>query len=541
VKAVGNYIVHQLSENTDTAVRPFLEEKLDMNILTRVSMAARPLPDTGPGWWLALGIALAVVLAPSIGAARGAPESFADLAERLSPAVVNVSSSQIVTGDSDGEQNRGEQERGPGVPSFPPGSPFEEFFKEFFDRNRPQAPESRRATSLGSGFIIDPSGFVVTNNHVIADADEITVVLSDDTKLKAEIIGRDTKTDLALLKVESDTPLPFVKWGNSDTARVGDWIVAIGNPFGLGGSVTAGIVSARARDIRIGPYDDFIQTDASINRGNSGGPMFNLDGEVIGINTAIFSPTGGNVGIGFAIPSNLAKPLIDQLKQYGKPRRGWLGVRIQQVTPEIAESLGLKEPTGALVASVQEGGPAELSKIKSGDIILRFDGKTVEDMRRLVRVVADTNIDKAVPVVVWRDGKEVTLQVQVGEMAEEAAQVASAPAQPEMAQPEKSALDELGLTLAPLTDDVRKTYEVKPETKGVVVTDVLASGPAAEKGVQAGDVIVEVSQETVGSPAEVAARVAAAQKAGRKHVLVLLEGRSGLRWVPIRIDEPNKG
>ncbi len=507
-----------------------------MSAPTRIRAAARPLPPIAAGWLLAAVAALAMLLAPSLGAARGAPESFADLAERLSPAVVNISSSQIVSGESGSPEGRG-----PDVPSFPPGSPFEEFFKEFFDRNRPQQPESRRATSLGSGFIIDPTGYIVTNNHVIADADEVAVSLSDDTRLEAKIIGRDPKTDLALLKVESETPLPYVEWGNSDTARVGDWIVAIGNPFGLGGSVTAGIVSARARDIRIGPYDDFIQTDASINRGNSGGPMFNLDGEVIGINTAIFSPTGGNVGIGFAIPSNLARPLIDQLKEFGKPRRGWLGVRIQQVTPEIAESLGLEEPTGALVASVQEGGPAERSEIKSGDIILRFDGKTVEDMRRLVRVVADTNIDKAVPVVVWRDGKEVTLQVKVGEMADEPAQQASLPAQSESAEPEKSAVDDLGLTLAPLTDAARETYEVKPETKGVVVTDVLASGPAAEKGVQAGDVIVEVSQEAVTSPADVEARVAAARKAGRKHVLVLLEGRSGLRWVPIRIVEPNKG
>ena len=290
---------------------------------------------------------LAVVSAPV--QARSAPDSFADLAERLLPSVVNISTTQV--------QKKSEK-GGPQVPRFSEESPFQDFFKEFFDRQQRDTPQ-RRATSLGSGFVISDSGYVVTNNHVIAEADEVTVTLHDDTKLEAKLIGRDPKTDLALLKVEPKSPLVAVPFGDSGKTRVGDWVVAIGNPFGLGGTVTAGIVSARQRDINSGPYDDFIQTDASINRGNSGGPMFNLKGEVIGINTAIFSPSGGSVGIGFAIPANLARPIIEQLQQYGKARRGWLGVRIQTVTDEIAQSLGLEKATGALVASLNKDGPAE--------------------------------------------------------------------------------------------------------------------------------------------------------------------------------------
>ncbi|HJS32758.1 MAG TPA: Do family serine endopeptidase, partial [Alphaproteobacteria bacterium] len=323
---------------------------------------------------------------------RGNPpaQGFADLAERLLPAVVNISTTQTVRQDRNQQQGpqqgpQGERRRGPEVPQFPPGSPFEEFFREFFDRQgRPDAPP-RRTQSLGSGFVIDSTGYVVTNNHVIAEADEIKVILHDDTQLAAKVIGRDPKTDLAVLKVEPSKPLTAVKFGNSDQTRVGDWVVAIGNPFGLGGTVTAGIVSARARDINAGPYDDFIQTDASINRGNSGGPMFNLAGEIIGINTAIYSPSGGSVGIGFAIPANLAKPVIDQLRVSGKVRRGWLGVQIQSVTDEIAESLGLNKARGALVARVTENSPAAKGKIESGDVILKFDGKDVTEMRRLPR------------------------------------------------------------------------------------------------------------------------------------------------------------
>ena len=322
--------------------------------------------------------------------------------------MVNISTTQISK----------KSDRGPEIPQFPPGSPFEEFFKDFFDRNRPDSAP-RKVTSLGSGFIIDPSGYIVTNHHVIEDAEEVTVILHDDTNLKAKIIGRDTKTDLALLKVEAKKPLPYVKWGDSEKARVGDWVLAIGNPFGLGGTVTAGIISARKRDINSGPYDSYLQTDASINRGNSGGPMFNLDGEVIGINTAIFSPSGGSIGIGFAIPSAQARTVIDQLRKYGRTRRGWLGVRIQTVTDQIAESLAMGRARGALVAGVTDNGPADKAGIKSGDVIVAFDGQDIDEMRDLPRLVAETAIDKDVKVRVIRGGKPVELSVQVGELPDE--------------------------------------------------------------------------------------------------------------------------
>ena len=334
---------------------------------------------------------------PAVAAGGPGPDGFADLAARLLPAVVNVSTTQTL-----------KKEDMPDMPQFPPGSPFDEFFKDFMERQKGQDATPRKVTALGSGFIIDPSGLVVTNNHVIDDAEQITVILHDTQAFKAKIVGRDTKADLALLKIEVPTKLPFVQFGDSDGARVGDWVIAIGNPFGLGGTVTAGIVSARARDINAGPYDDFIQTDASINKGNSGGPLFNMKGEVIGINTAIFSPSGGSIGIGFSIPSNEAKPVLADLQKYGKTRRGWLGVRIQSVTPDIAESLGLKEQKGALVAGTTPDGPAEKAGIKAGDVILTFDGKDVVDMRRLPRIVAETGIDKDVDVQLWRGGKMTT-------------------------------------------------------------------------------------------------------------------------------------
>ena len=461
------------------------------------------------------------------GGASDAPDSFADLAERLLPAVVNISTTQVVRG-----------QRGPELPQVPPGSPFEDWFKEFFDRRQgPDAP-TRRATSLGSGFIVDPSGYVVTNNHVIEGADEITVTLHDDTTLDAVVLGWDAKTDLALLKVETDVDLPFVTFGNSDETRVGDWVVAIGNPFGLGGTVTAGIVSARSRDINAGPYDDFIQTDASINRGNSGGPIFNLDGEVIGVNTAIYSPSGGSVGIGFAIPSAQVGSVIAQLKEFGRTRRGWLGVHIQTVTEEIAEGLGLESARGALVASIGEDSPAAVGSIEQGDVILEFDGRPIERMRQLAPIVADTRIGKDVPVVVWRKGREVTLSVVVGELEE--AQVAALPSDgggEDLA--EETTLDELGLSLATITDELRDRYELPADTTGVVVTGVMQDSPAAEKGITAGDVIIEIGQERVMSPSQIGAKVAEAQSAGRRSVLLLVEqgGRRGQpAFMALRID-----
>ncbi len=474
---------------------------------------------------------------PAVAQARPAPESFADLAERLLPGVVNISSSQTV-------QSRADRQ-GPEIPTFPPGSPFEQFFRDFLDRNRPgqhgdrgpQAPP-HKMQSLGSGFIIDPTGIVVTNNHVIDGADEITVTLQDNTSLKATLIGRDERTDIAVLKVSSDKPLPALSFGDSDHSRVGDWVLAIGNPFGLGGSVTAGIVSARGRDIQQGPYDNFIQTDAAINRGNSGGPLFNLDGEVIGINTAIYSPSGGSIGIGFSIPSNLAKTVVAQLRDFGHAKRGWLGVKIQQVTPDIAESMGLKEPSGAMVASVEAGGPAANAKLRGGDIILKFNGQEVKEMRALPRIVAETAIGHEVPVVVWRDGHEITLTATVGELPDEQKVATAVPDKPVLAAPTE--LAGLGLKLAPITPDARDHYQLGPDQKGVLITDVTPGSAAAERGVKPGDVIVEVQQQEVNTPADVVDRVERVRKTSRKSVLMLIQGQEGPRWVPLSLGAEEK-
>ncbi len=453
-----------------------------------------------------------------------APETFADLAEKLLPAVVNISTTQVVEGHP-----------GIDVPMVPPGSPFEEFFKEFFEKNQPRGRQ-RRATSLGSGFIIDEKGYVVTNNHVIQDADEITVVLHDETRLKAKVVGRDSKTDIAILKVEPAGKLTAVDFGDSDKMRIGDWLIAIGNPFGFGGTVTTGIVSARGRDINAGPYDDFLQTDAPINRGNSGGPMFNLDGEVIGIATAIFSPSGGSVGIGFAIPSNSAEPVIRQLMEHGEVRRGWLGVRIQTVTEEIAETLGLKEPIGALVASVIPDGPAEKAGIKAGDVIVEFNGKTVGQMRKLPRIVADTEVGNPVPVKLWRDNGEVSVKVKIGVLEETEEEVAAKTTEEETPGGTTS-IEDLGLTVARIDSRLREQYDLEDDTKGVVVTEVDPAGPAAAKGIRDGDVIVEISQDEVNAPSDVAERIKEAREAGRRLVLLLIEGEGGLRFVTVRIEK----
>ncbi len=500
---------------------------------------SRPRPGARRGFAAAahrlLPAALMLVLLwPAAAPARPAPDSFADLAARLLPAVVNISTSQTIKSD----RGRGV---GPDVPQFPPGSPFEEFFKDFFNRNReggPSQPQAlpRRATSLGSGFVIDPSGLVVTNNHVIGEADEITVTLQDDTNYKAEVVGRDTKIDVALLRIKPTKPLASVKFGDSDKIRIGDWVLAIGNPFGLGGTVTAGILSARAREINAGPYDDFLQTDAAINRGNSGGPMFNMDGEVIGINTAIYSPSGGSIGIGFALPSNLARPVLEQIRDFGHARRGWLGVNIQSVTDEIAESLGLDKPHGALIASVKDGGPAQVAGIQPGDVVLDFDGKEVTDMRHLPRIVAETPIDKTVKVTLWRKRKEVKLDVTVGELKEEPQQAALPQKQQAPPAPD-STVTVLGLSLANISPELRERFSLADDANGVVVTDVAAKSPAADKGVHAGDVIVEVAQEEVKTAARVTELVEAAKKAGRKSVLLLVDRQGDLRFVALRIDQ----
>ena len=461
--------------------------------------------------------------------ARGAPDSFADLAERLLPSVVNISTTQV--------QQKTEKGR-PQLPKFPEGSPFQDFFKEFFDRQQRESPQ-RRAMSLGSGFIISKNGYVVTNNHVIAEADEITVTLHDDSKLKARLIGRDPKTDLALLKVEPKSPLPAVPFGDSGVTRVGDWVVAIGNPFGLGGTVTAGIVSARQRDINSGPYDDFIQTDASINRGNSGGPMFNLKGEVIGINTAIFSPSGGSVGIGFAIPANLARPIIEQLQKFGKARRGWLGVRIQTVTDEIAQSLGLEKATGALVASLTKEGPAEKYKIKVGDVILKFDNKIVGEMRRLPRIVAETSIGKAVGVEVWRNGKRVRLSVTLGEFPEDDAKLAATTPDHKHKPAPVVVVDELGMALSTLTPVLREQFKLEDTMKGVVVTKITPEGPAAEKRIPAGAIIRKIGpdQQVVTTPDQVLKKIKQAKRAKLNTILVLIESGGVQRFVALNISK----
>jgi serine protease Do len=474
---------------------------------------------------LAAGLALAVA-APAAAQSATQLASFADLVERVGPAVVNISTSK--------QQARSEELP---MPQFPPGSPFEEFFREFFDRDRGQQPQQpRRGFSLGSGFVVDPTGYVVTNNHVIAEADEITVIFNDESEYKAQLVGKDTKTDLALLKIERDRPFPYVEWADSDNVRVGDWMLAIGNPFGLGSTVTAGIVSARGRNINAGPYDDFFQVDAAINRGNSGGPSFTPDGRVFGVNTAIFSPSGGNVGIGFAIPSNLARTVIDSLKSTGRVARGWLGVRIQTVSDDIAENLGLSEVAGALVAGVTPGGPAAEAAIEPGDVILEFDGKKIDRMRNLPRIVAETPIGKKVQVVIWRKGEQRTLEVALGELPEDE-QLAEL-GQPQTPPETTSAkVAELGITVQPINDELRQQYQLAQASNGVVITEVVPDSAAAAENLRPGDVITEVNQEEVKTPAEVVAKVGKVKQEGKKSVLLLVDRQGDLRFVALRFPE----
>lgn len=475
-------------------------------------------------------VALAVIMSGSVATAKSAPESFAPLAERLLPAVVNISTTQNI--------KRTEGLQRPQLPQLPEGSPFEEFFKEFFDRQQRQGPRQRRATSLGSGFVIDSSGLIVTNNHVIDGADEITVIFHDDSRLAATVVGKDKKTDLALLRVKPAKPLSAVKFGNSDASRVGDWVVAIGNPFGLGGTVTAGIISARARNINAGPYDDFIQTDASINRGNSGGPMFNMDGEVVGINTAIYSPSGGSVGIGFAIPSNLAKPIINQLEKFGRARRGWLGVRIQTVTDELAESLGLEKARGALVANITENGPAEKSGLKVGDVILEFDGHEINEMRELPRAVAETPVGKKSKVVVWRQGKRKTVTVSLGEFPDE--EKLAAASENSGSGKVNANSKALGLALAKITPEIRARYKLDDDVSGVIVLDVDEDSPAAEQGIRPGDIIRKVgrNQSSARSVKDIKKTVEQARKRKDKTLLFLIERNGNSRFVALQLDKP---
>ena len=475
----------------------------------------------------AIALAATITLSPLAAAAqtRG-PDSIADVAEKVIDAVVNISTSQMV-------EARGN------MPQMPPGSQqFEEFFEEFFknrrggDNNQNRAP--RRVSSLGSGFIIDASGIVVTNNHVIADADEVNVILNDGSRLKAEVIGHDQKTDIALLRVKPDKPLKAVQFGDSDKLRLGEWVVAIGNPFSLGGTVTAGIVSARNRDINSGPYDNYIQTDAAINRGNSGGPLFNLNGEVVGVNTAIISPSGGSIGIGFAVPSKTAVAVIDQLRQFGETRRGWLGVRIQQVTDDIADSLNIKPAKGALVAGVEDKGPAKPAGIEPGDVIVKFDGKDVREMKDLPRIVADTPVGKDVEVVIIRKGQEEKKTVKLGRLEDGEKQAALSTKKDDQPEEKSVVQKTLGLQLSNLTDTLRQRYKIKDQIKGVVITGVDANSAAAEKRLNAGDVIVEVAQEPIATPADLQKKLDQLKKDGRKSALFLVSNADGeLRFVAL--------
>jgi serine protease Do len=471
----------------------------------------------------AAAIALPALSTPTL--ARG-PENIADVAEKVIDAVVNISTSQKV------EARGGGSGGGQAVPQLPPGSPFEEFFEEFFKNRRgqggdDQAPNRspRRVNSLGSGFIVDAAGVVVTNNHVIADADEITVILTDGTRLKAEVVGKDTKTDLAVLRVKPTKPLKAVKFGDSDKLRLGEWVIAIGNPFSLGGSVTAGIVSARNRDINSGPYDNYIQTDAAINRGNSGGPLFNLDGDVIGVNTAIISPSGGSIGIGFAVPSKVVQAVASSLQQFGEIRRGWLGVKIQQVTDEIAESLNIKPARGALIAGVDDKGPAKPAGIEAGDVIIKFDGKDIKEMRDLPRIVADTPVGRDVEVVIVRKGKEEKKTVKLGRLEDEKPVKASVTPPP---SDDKSVVQKsLGLQLSNMSDDLRKKYKIKDAVKGVVITGVDAQSVASDKRLTAGSTIVAIEQEQMAAAADVQKKVDALKKAGKKTALLLVATAEG--------------
>ena len=479
---------------------------------------------------LAAVTAFAVALVPPA-EARDAPQSFADMVDKLLPTVVNITTTQNVP------------QQGPrlrDMPQLPPGSPFEELFKEFFDR-RGGDQQQRRGTSLGSGFIVDGDGYIITNNHVIQGAEDITVILRDDTQLKAKLIGSDSRVDVAVLKVEppNKKPLPAVKFGDSDKVRVGDWVIAIGNPFGLGHSVTAGIISARGRALGNESLDDYLQTDAAINKGNSGGPLFNAEGEVIGVNTAIFSPSGTNAGLAFSIPSNLVKQVADQLREFGRVKRGWIGVSYQSVTDDIADSFNLDRARGVLVANVVADGPAAKAGLKRNDIILNFAGQDVPDLRRFPRIVANARVGSTVDVIVWRQGKEQTFKLKIGEQEEPEKQNASAQATPKKpADPDQavsSSIEQLGLTLQKISDQLREKYGLGDNAKGVVITKVAANSPAAEKQLQAGDVILEVDQKAVTTPQEVSEIVAKLQAQKKRSVLLFVERQGDPRFAALRL------
>ena len=475
--------------------------------------------------WLMMGmLALAFVLMQAV-VALAKPESLAPLAEKISPSVVNITTTTTVEGRT-----------GPrGI--VPEGSPFEDFFKEFRDRNNGgEAPAPRKSSALGSGFVISEDGFVVTNNHVIEGADEITIEFFTGLELKAEVIGTDPNTDIALLKVEAPSALPFVSFGDSNAARVGDWVLAMGNPLGQGFSVSAGIVSARNRALS-GTYDDYIQTDAAINRGNSGGPLFNMDGEVIGVNTAILSPNGGSIGIGFSMASNVVTRVVNQLKEFGETRRGWLGVRIQDVTQDVADAMGLAKASGALITDVPDG-PAKDAGLKTGDVILSFAGVEVEDTRGLVRQVGNSTVGASVRVTVLREGKSQTLKVKLGRREDAEGAGASASEPEDEAEPEAPASKSvLGLTITPLTDDLRTELGADDSVEGLAVTEVDEMSEAFEKGLRVGDIITEAGQQPILSITDLEDRITEAKDGGRKSLLLLVRRAGDPRFVALGLGD----
>ncbi|HBF28600.1 MAG TPA: serine protease [Rhizobium sp.] len=458
------------------------------------------------------------------------PAPVADIAESLLGAVVNIATSQNV-----------DDEDAAPVPQVPKGSPFEDLFEDFY-KKREGKSNNHKVSSLGSGFVIDPAGYIVTNNHVIENADDIEIIFSDGAKLKAKLVGTDTKTDLSLLKVEPTEPLKSVKFGDSRKMRIGDWVMAIGNPFGLGGSVTLGIVSARGRNINAGPYDNFIQTDAAINKGNSGGPLFNMNGEVIGINTAIISPSGGSIGIGFAVPTELAENVIAQLREYGETRRGWLGVRIQPVPDDLAKHAGIKIGRGALVSSVIDGGPVAKGPIQMGDVIITFNGKDIDESRDLVRTVAESPIDRDLDVVIFRGGQRQTLKVKLARLPDEKVDDAK---DKDQADPkaDKGTVDDdstdaiLGMNLATLDDEKRSANAIAESVEGLLITDVEKGSPADQKGLKVGEVIVEVAQEFVDTPEALIEKITKLKSDGRRSVYFMVASpRGDLRFVSVPLE-----
>ncbi len=498
--------------------------------------ALRPLSAQRPAVFVIVLTAMAVLITASVAVARPAPASFADLAEQVTPAVVNIATVQK------SPMRFMSHDGAPGLDRpmpVPPDSPFGEFFRRFFEGQpgpfgAPGAPSEpgQKPRALGSGFIIDPDGHVVTNNHVIANAEEIEVVLADGTRYPARLVGRDAKTDLALLKIDAPEPLPHVAFGDSDRVRVGDWVLAVGNPFGLGGSVTAGIVSARGRDLQGGTIVDFLQIDAPINRGNSGGPTFNDRGEVIGVNTAIFSPNGGSVGIGFAVPSNIAKTVVADLRDDGRVSRGWLGVRIQPVTEDLAEGFGLAKPRGTLLSSVEPKSPAAAAGLRSGDIILGWNGKAIESPSDLARQVALTESGKTVPVTLWRNGAETTLSVTVGSSPDAKVRADAAPGTPSPGAAERVPA---GMTVADLSPELRRSYSVPKGVEGVLVTGVQPGSPAARQGLRRGDVITGAALAPVEDVDALADRLEAARKAGRTMVALEVVRGGESRFVALPV------